>query len=347
MKYLTTGNKFTNLIAPNKENDFLRLWFDIYFEIEVTTLPSSRKVQERDLNLLISFMIETTGNDYRQNWTPRVGAEFKNYLRSVIEASGKRRWNDRTINRILAHVKTFAKWINKIAPFPLGNPMEKIKAFLIGNLLEIERAITPPERRKILDAADYLIISGGHSKDRTRFKDVNNRPVRKGYRPYRNRAIIYTLIETGMRRAAVTSINFSDVDTDLKKFLVEEKGGVQHSYNISTEGINAIRDYIINEREADDDHWQVPALFLASKTIQRSSGRLNTRTINHIWTEVCKPLNIKKSPHCARHAMGRHIMEKTGNLAAVQRQLGHKDPASSMQYARVTDKELKNILDER
>ena len=30
--------------------------------------------------------------------------------------------------------------------------------------------------------------------------------MRKGYRPYRNRAIIYTLIETGMRRAAITKL---------------------------------------------------------------------------------------------------------------------------------------------
>lgn len=225
--------------------------------------------------------------------------------------------------------------------------MNKIKAFPVENSIEIERAITPLERRKILDAADYLIINGGRSKGRTRYKNLEDSPVRKGFRPYRNRAIIYTLIETGMRRAAVTSINFDDVDTDFKKIKVEEKVGAQRSYNISSKGINAIKDYIINERGQDNARWQSPALFLASKTIAKSSGRLNARTINHIWIEVCKPLYINKSPHCARHSMGKFIMEKTGNLAAVQRQLGHKDPASSMQYARVTDKELGSILDER
>ena len=38
--------------------------------------------------------------------------------------------------------------------------------------------------------------------------------------------------------------------------------------------------------------------------------------------------------------MGRHIMNKTGNVAAVQRQLGHKNAAYSLQYARITDAEL-------
>ena len=39
--------------------------------------------------------------------------------------------------------------------------------------------------------------------------------------------------------------------------------------------------------------------------------------------------------------------EKTGNVAAVQRQLGHKNAVYSMQYARISDKELEDVLDER
>ncbi len=53
------------------------------------------------------------------------------------------------------------------------------------------------------------------------------------------------------------------------------------------------------------------------------------------------------TPHSARHAMGRHIIEKTGNVAAVQRQLGHKNAVYSQQYAQITDEELNAVLDER
>ena len=49
--------------------------------------------------------------------------------------------------------------------------MAKIKLMPIGNGLEIERAISPAERRRILDAADTLPIVGGSSKDRHRFRD--------------------------------------------------------------------------------------------------------------------------------------------------------------------------------
>jgi integrase len=70
--------------------------------------------------------------------------------------------------------------------------------------------------------------------------------------------------------------------------------------------------------------------------------------INTVWNEACQWAGIKgRTPHAARHAMGRHIMTKTGNVAAVQRQLGHKNAAYSLQYARITDAELQAVVDER
>jgi site-specific recombinase XerD len=340
-------NNFKALIAASEEKDFLWIWFELYFEIEVTALPSSQKVQKRDLTLFIEFMIEEEGTDLRSRWTPRLSSAFKGFLQNVFEG-GKRRWNDKTVNRILAHLKTFAKWVHKMVPFPLGDPMEKMKSISVGNSLEIERALTPPERRRLLDGADLLIETGGRSKDRTRYHG-KERPLRKGYRPYRNRAIIYTLIETGMRREAITKINLDDIDFDRAMITVVEKGSVQHAYNISNEGLNAIRDYIVHERGGDEERWRNPALFLVSATIVRGDGRLTPQVINTIWNQVCEKSGIKsnKTPHSARHAMGKFIMDKTGNIAAVQRQLGHKNAAYSMQYARITNDALKNILDDR
>ncbi|NTW87834.1 MAG: hypothetical protein HGB26_01635 [Desulfobulbaceae bacterium] len=60
-----------------------------------------------------------------------------------------------------------------------------------------------------------------------------------------------------------------------------------------------------------------------------------------------RDLEKDKTPHSARHGMGVFIMEKTGNVVAVQRQLGHKNASFSLQYSRITNDELKRILDER
>jgi site-specific recombinase XerC len=45
--------------------------------------------------------------------------------------------------------------------------------------------------------------------------------------------------------------------------------------------------------------------------------------------------------------MGKHIVAKTGNIAAVQQQLGHRQAAYAMQYARPTTEELAQVLDDR
>jgi integrase len=72
------------------------------------------------------------------------------------------------------------------------------------------------------------------------------------------------------------------------------------------------------------------------------------RTVNEVWDEVCKLAVVEgRTPHSARHAMGKHIIERTGNVAAVQRQLGHRNAAYSMQYARITQEELRGVIDDR
>lgn len=98
----------------------------------------------------------------------------------------------------------------------------------------------------LLDAADLLLEVGKRSKDRSRYRNVE-RPMHKTYRPYRNRAIVYTLIETGMRRAAITNLDLSGVDWKKRTVSVLEKGGVTHSYSISREGLEAIKAYVESE----------------------------------------------------------------------------------------------------
>jgi site-specific recombinase XerD len=332
--------------------DSLAGWLEAYFAVEVTTAQSSRAVQRRDLTRFLRFMQAEEGSDDRSLWTSRLSRAFLDALQKELDADGSRRFSDRTIARIAAHLKTFAKWIHTLRPFRLGDPTEKLKTVLVGPGLEIERALAESQRRKLLDAADHLPVLGGRSRDRRRTKDVefaDERPRRKGYRPWRNRAIVYCLIETGMRRAAVCNLDLSEIDFEGRNVTVREKGGQSHRYKISKEGAKAIRDYLREERGADQGMFpQSPALFLPAETVVNSAGRLSPRVINTVWNEVCQWAGIKgRTPHAARHAMGRHIMTKTGNVAAVQRQLGHKNAAYSLQYARITDAELQAVVDER
>ena len=143
-------------------------------------------------------------------------------------------------------------------------------------------------------------------------------------------------------------LNLKDVNFKKRSVSAEEKGGHTHTYKISREGLAAIKDYIEKERAQDFKRWRSPALFLSPATTPHGNGRLNPKVINTAWNEVCRLAGVEgHTPHDARHAMGKHLIEKTGNLAAVQRQLGHTNPAYSMQYTRITDEELGNALEDR
>lgn len=339
-----------NLQPLKRGGDSLGSWIEAYFKFEITTTPLSQREQARDLQYFLKFLINECGNDNPDNWTPRLSADYKNYLRECINTKGERRWGDRTINRMTATLKTFAKWLNKHRHFVLGNPMEKIKTLATASLLEIDKALTSQERRRILDAADLLLETGGLSRDRKRYKtaDTISRPKRKNYRPWRNRAMIYCLTETGMRRAAITKLRVEDVGFDSRTIKALEKGDIIHEYSISREGLAAIRDYIEKERGEDDTYYNTNTLFLPARGTQNKTGVLNPNAVNEIWDHISQKAGVtNRTPHSARHAMGRHIIAKTGNIAAVQRQLGHKNAAYSIQYSRVTKEEMDSVINDR
>jgi len=109
------------------------------------------------------------------------------------------------------------------------------------------------------------------------------RPQR--YRAYRNLAIIYCLIETGMRRVGICNILLDDIDFEKQTVKTTEKGGNQHKYHISREGLAAIRDYIEHERVQDFEKSQASNLFLSSRPL---GGKLMPKIVNKVWAEVCR-----------------------------------------------------------
>ena len=190
-----TARKNSGALVPQRAGgqDGLGWWVEQYLQHAVTTSPASQRVQRRDLGRFLRYVQSEEGTDQRLAWTPRLARAFQQHLRQTLTPEGRRTWSDKTIQRILAHLKTFATWVHTHQPFPLGHPMAAIKLPTLGTGLEVDRALTGAERRRLLDAADLLLTIGGRSRDRKRYR-TGERPRRTGYRPYRNRAIVYTLI---------------------------------------------------------------------------------------------------------------------------------------------------------
>jgi hypothetical protein len=103
-------NKSGELVrVPEERADSLRWWVEQFFAFEVTTAASSQRVQRRDLELFLSVIEIETGGDSRRAWSPRLSRAFVDVLRKEVKEHGGRRYSDKTINRVIAHLKTFAK----------------------------------------------------------------------------------------------------------------------------------------------------------------------------------------------------------------------------------------------
>ncbi len=344
-----------NLATIGENNDTLDVWFEAYLEWHDQSGETSRKVKRQDIGLFLNYLMQQKDNINRLSWSPRITRAFFDHLiitpvNELFPEHNNRQakpYSSRTSNRILDHLKAFSKWIEKIKSFPLGEPTAGIKRQAKALRLDVEKALTKKERNRLLDAADQLVMMGGLSKDRSRYPG-KEKPQRKNYRPYRNRAIIYTLIETGMRRGGLTNIRLDQVDFKKSMITTVEKGGDQHTYPISKQGLLAIKDYIEKERQADTAYWENPSSLFISAAGSKGNGSISTRLINYIWDNTCQQADLEdKTPHSARHGMGRFLIDKTGNVSVVQQQLGHRNAAFSMEYARVTDEEIKGILDGR
>ena len=73
-------------------------------------------MQRRDLTRFLRFMEAEEGSDERDRWTSRLSRAFIDALRNEVAEDGSRYFSDRTIARIAAHLKTFAKWIHRCGP---------------------------------------------------------------------------------------------------------------------------------------------------------------------------------------------------------------------------------------
>ena len=88
--------------------DGLGWWVEQYLQHAVTTRPASPQVQHRDLGLFLRSLQSEEGTEQRLAWTPRLARAFQQHLRQTLTPEGRRAWSDKTIQRILAHLKTFA-----------------------------------------------------------------------------------------------------------------------------------------------------------------------------------------------------------------------------------------------
>jgi integrase/recombinase XerD len=154
------------------------------------------------------------------------------------------------------------------------------------------------------------------------------------------RALLMTLYGTGMRRAEVSMLKVSDIDSRRMMIRVERgKGGAGRDLPLSPALLG--------------DAARVLALEEASQLpfSQRYAGKrgpdrpISDKTVWYACKEAARYARIKKhvTPHTLRHSWATHLLEAGTDLRTIQVLLGHVDLETTAKYLHLSQRHLQTV----
>jgi integrase len=334
------------LIAP--PSDSLAAWMQLYLQLAVHGVRSAEVTAKIVLHLdrFRLFIEEAYGHDRVSTVLKRDVVAWREQLVAGGLASS-------TVNNHLASLSTFTSWVSAQAPraFALGDPAKGIGELGLPPLEP--RALSPEQVLSLKNLCDRLPRL--HQKRGRRWAtSAGEIPTRERSRPYRDRAIIFVLLSTGLRREELVELDLDQVEPNLPQSLrevrrgritrVQGKGNTERTVFLSQDARLALADYLEKERDGDQGATTT-ALFLSARGLAARSadGRLSVRAINQLleqigrWhdAEVRDPSRRLSPlrPHDLRHTFAFQLARVTGADAyELERRLGHRSQRYIQRY---------------
>lgn len=190
LNQFTSRKKKDGQFAPTELPDNLHTWMENYLQMAIAGVRSEEVARKIALHLecFIVFFTDRYGHD-------RISACLK---RDVLTWRDKLQEDDfapASINNHLASLSGFTSWVQAQAPdvFPAGNPTRGVG----------ELGLAPLEPRALNDAQVRLLknlcdrLERFHQLKGRRWNGKNP-PLKAKGRPWRDRAIVFTLLSPGL-----------------------------------------------------------------------------------------------------------------------------------------------------
>lgn len=162
------------------------------------------------------------------------------------------------------------------------------------------------------------------------------------FMPLRDRAIIWLLFSTGIRRGELCGLNFEDIDLNQKWVHVRKNIGKGEKWRyVPFDGVcaNVMREYMFGMEAVYDSGPQSP-LFQT-----KEGERLKPGSVWKRLDLIGEDIGVKINPHKWRHSIASFLAQKTGpfNVAAI---LGHESIQTTMTYFHVRPGTLQRVYQE-
>jgi len=202
------------------------------------------------------------------------------------------------IHARLRDIRSFARWLEAEE--------------LINRAPRVELPKLPQEEFPVLsDAEVTALFSCEHLAAR-------------GDQAVRNRALIALMIDTGLRRSEVASVELADVDLADQLILVRGKGNKQRRVPFSTGVLDLLKKWLaIRGDEPGTLFW------------------LTSTGIYSLFQRIQKETGLAIHPHLLRHQAASMMVRNNADIYSVKRVLGHASVTTTERYVTQNYADLK------
>ncbi len=153
----------------------------------------------------------------------------------------------------------------------------------------------------------------------------------------KKQALAGLLYDSGLRWSEATNLTWEKINWETGVILVEGKGGRQRTVFLSDRCRNLLEGF----REAAGGDQARGFIFINPRT-GRPWGSMKT-----LWNRISRDLGVRITPHLLRHAYATFTLEATGDLRAVQTELGHSSVGVTEIYTHVSQARRREINRQR
>lgn len=158
----------------------------------------------------------------------------------------------------------------------------------------------------------------------------------EGFEDVRDRTIIMTFYETGIRLSELTGLDDSMVDFSNRQLKVTGKRNKQRVIPFGEELLATLRDYM--KCRGKEVILQSEALFVTAKGQRMTSSQVR-ETVRKNLSKVCTLK--KKTPHVLRHTFATAMLNNKAGIESVKKLLGHESLSTTEIYTHTTFEQLK------
>lgn len=167
---------------------------------------------------------------------------------------------------------------------------------------------------------------------------LDDLPWGTSFKEVRDKAIITTFYETGIRLSELKGLNDVDIDSDNHRLKVTGKGNKQRVVPYGEELARTLRDYMACRDREVIRHCD--AVFVTSK-----GNRMTSDGVRMLVKDKLSLVSSQKklSPHVLRHTFATAMLNNGASIESVRRLLGHASASTTEVYTHTTFEQLRRV----